>query len=464
MPLTPLATDKFLKVGLPGTATTLSAPGYTIGNNSVNIGSTSNWSTDTPIVFAMDTVTVTNGVAVRNPGSYCEFFGIVSSATAVGSLALLFGTAQNYVAGSLTRVYIPVAGTRENMIIDGLRQDHNGKGNHQSLTDDNNNIWLGRVLVAAAVNYLAVTNAITGASPSMAAAGADTNIDADYNGKGTGSAYVDGMSPQKLAASLKPYVESGCIVTFTASTLNWAMTAGVVWMNGKRYNVAAASGSVGASKDTYFDVLVGANRLAASQTLVNTGGNIVANAANAPAVAANSLRIAYVVSGASAITAIRQLADMKNSWGAFDNQANPVYPVFNTRIVGRALSNVQATIAATGSQVSWNGMPFVVFRGIAGRTYRLIVHEPIIDGYSGTSGFHQLYIYNDANATPTNNVGTIRVPIANGGSGLDGMCEFTVTTTGLQFINMQYSSFGYTGVSTMERTTNVPCSYVVEEA
>ena len=37
--------DKYQYVGNPGTATTLSAPGYTAGGTSMTVGSTTNWPT-----------------------------------------------------------------------------------------------------------------------------------------------------------------------------------------------------------------------------------------------------------------------------------------------------------------------------------------------------------------------------------------------------------------------------------
>ncbi len=113
------ATDKLMKVGNPGTATTLSAPGYTVGNSSITVGSTSNWPTDTGVVFAIDRAQVVNGVEVQVPGSYNEYVGTVASGTSVTNVAWVTGAGNvNYTAGALTRVYIPVSATRENRIVD----------------------------------------------------------------------------------------------------------------------------------------------------------------------------------------------------------------------------------------------------------------------------------------------------------------------------------------------------------
>lgn len=114
-------TNDFLQhVGIPGTATTMSAPGHSIAGTSITVESTTNWPTDTGVTFAMDTYTLTNGVQVRNPGTYSEWTGVVTGSTTIGSLVIREGTDQAYPAGTTTRVYIPVSSTRENRFVDGL--------------------------------------------------------------------------------------------------------------------------------------------------------------------------------------------------------------------------------------------------------------------------------------------------------------------------------------------------------
>ena len=97
-------TDLLTKVGLPGSATTLDSPGFTIGNTTINVASTANWQTETLQVFAMDQVTIEAGKEVRVAGSYREVVGIVTSATSIGSFSFASGfSPRNYPAGS-TRV------------------------------------------------------------------------------------------------------------------------------------------------------------------------------------------------------------------------------------------------------------------------------------------------------------------------------------------------------------------------
>lgn len=118
------SSDMFTEVGSPGTATTLAAPGHTIGGSAFTVVSTSNWPTTTGAFFAVDTYTLqtVNGVstAVRTPGSYTEWEGVIASSTSITGAVLRYGTDQNYPAGSTTRVYIPVASSRENRLVQGL--------------------------------------------------------------------------------------------------------------------------------------------------------------------------------------------------------------------------------------------------------------------------------------------------------------------------------------------------------
>lgn len=111
------ATDYYQKVGR-STATTLSAPGYTIGNTSINVGSTTNWPTTTGITFAIDTID-SNGVRVA--GTYNTFRGTVNTATQITNVTYVGGDAnQNYSAGSTTRVYILAQSDWANRLVDGI--------------------------------------------------------------------------------------------------------------------------------------------------------------------------------------------------------------------------------------------------------------------------------------------------------------------------------------------------------
>lgn len=111
-------TDLLLAVGNPGTATTLSAPGYTAGASSITVGSTTSWATTTGVVFAIDEAEVIEDEEVQKPGTYNEYIGTVTDGTTVTNVDWVNGVGdRDYAAGPLTRVYIPVSAERENRLV-----------------------------------------------------------------------------------------------------------------------------------------------------------------------------------------------------------------------------------------------------------------------------------------------------------------------------------------------------------
>lgn len=243
-----LSTDYLTHVGSPGTATTLAAPGHTIGGTSITVVSTTNWPTDTGVIFAMDTVSIVNGEEVRDVGSYTEWEAVVSGATSITSMVLRYGTDQNYPAGSTSRVYIPVASSRENRLVDGILVSHNQDGTIKS-----NIIATGMI----------IDDAVT-----------DDKI------------LVDPRTTRYEL--LGDFLSSGCVWS-TSASLQTSMTAGVVYVNGRRFAVTQVTNrAFTASKDTYVDILDNLNE---TYTLVYTE---VANLGAEPALAANSMRIALV--------------------------------------------------------------------------------------------------------------------------------------------------------------------------
>lgn len=113
----------------------MSAPGYTIADTAITVGSTSNWSTDTGVVFAIDEAQVVDGQEVQVAGTYNEYIGVVASGTSVTSVAWQTGVGdRNYASGALTRVYIPVSAERENRIVTWGTTQHNQDGTHAAVT------------------------------------------------------------------------------------------------------------------------------------------------------------------------------------------------------------------------------------------------------------------------------------------------------------------------------------------
>lgn len=118
-------TDKFKKVGA-STVTTLSAPGKALGATSINVGSTTNYPTDTGIVIAIRQVD-SNGELVA--GTYTEWLATVSSGTSFAINAVpVYGSDQIYSAGSTTQVLVPISSKAYNDLVDGVMVAHNQDG------------------------------------------------------------------------------------------------------------------------------------------------------------------------------------------------------------------------------------------------------------------------------------------------------------------------------------------------
>lgn len=137
------ANDYFQHVGEPGTATTLSAPGYAEGATTINVGSTTNFADDTGVIFAIDeTETDDNGDEVRVQGTYNVYEGTVASGTSINNVSWLRGDGdRNYSAGASTRVYVTTSSAWADRLVDGMLVSHNQDGTFKdkavTLTDIN---------------------------------------------------------------------------------------------------------------------------------------------------------------------------------------------------------------------------------------------------------------------------------------------------------------------------------------
>lgn len=146
--------DYFQKVGR-STATTLSAPGYTIGNTTINVASTANWGDSTGVTFAIDEV---DSDGARIAGTYNVFRGVVSSATQVSDLEYVGGDAnRDYSAGATTRVYVTVSSYRDNRLIDGILVHADQDGTLKAGAVDNATVLANDVVETAKIADSAVT-------------------------------------------------------------------------------------------------------------------------------------------------------------------------------------------------------------------------------------------------------------------------------------------------------------------
>jgi hypothetical protein len=253
------ATDLLMEVGDPGTATSLSAPGYTAGGTSVTVGSTTGWPTATGVIFAIDEAEVVNGEEVQVAGTYNEYAGNVASGTSVTTVSWQRGVGdRNYAAGALTRVYIPVSAERENRIVEWGVNEHNQDGTHDEkiitsrstkATPTTSDVVM--ISDAAASNVLKKATVGTLVPP--------TSVGADKLNLDTGTATV-ATSQSTASASFTDLTTPGPAVTVTIGA------NGKAWVTfGARAHNDTVNGAAVAGVD-----ISGANTIAAADAVYVT--------------------------------------------------------------------------------------------------------------------------------------------------------------------------------------------------
>lgn len=194
------------------------------------------------------------------------FTGVVDTAgLQLTNVVWTTGTNQTHTAGTTVVDY--ATATHISMISKGILVSHNQDGTHGAIT----------------ATSVASTGAVSGTTGTFTS---------DITEKGTTLTTMR----DELGYD---YVASGGIWTGDSygSTRNASMTALVCYINGQRGTISAVTArSFTASKDTYIDVLNNSGTF----SLVYTE---VTNNAASPALAAGSIRIGIIVTGASSIAA-----------------------------------------------------------------------------------------------------------------------------------------------------------------
>lgn len=340
--------QKTLSAQISDTDTTLTP------NNVTNVP------TDTGVSFVVDRV---DSSGTKTPTKRELMTGRVSAGTITGLIRAQHGTTAQIHANNAVIEFVN-SGAMWNDLIDFMLQDHsNPNGNHKNLTDDNGNEWLERGQTTSAVNQVKITNAITGKNPKVSASGDDTNINLDLDGKGTGVAVA--RNPELVF----DHINSGGVWSGLGygTTLTAAMTALVAYVNGRRISVAAiATRTFTATKDTYVDLL---DNLDGTGTIVYTE---VANNAASPALAANSVRVAIIVSGATiaAVASINQGEEGKQlpivssqPYMTTDSLGNLICPRDPQRkiLAYREITTDQNTASATPVAIpGLSAIPFII--------------------------------------------------------------------------------------------------------
>lgn len=196
------ANDKFLKVGVAGTLTSLSAPGHSVSGTTITVGSTTNWPTDTATVFAIRQVDSSGSLVA---GTYTEWRGIVSGST-LTNMALMYGTDQVYPAGSTTQVYIPLSAAAHNRLIDGILSEHDQDGTHGAITASSITATTG-TFDSVVVSGTATSEGWSplGDVPDTVTANGNRNYDIVFNGVDHTSTLSPGMKLQLSRTVAAPY-------------------------------------------------------------------------------------------------------------------------------------------------------------------------------------------------------------------------------------------------------------------
>lgn len=270
-----------------------------------------------------------------------------------------------------------------------------------SINDANGNEVIKTPATASAVNEITVTNAATGNAPSISATGSDSTAHLNLRGKGLAKTVTIGVG----AATIFPYdfVLSGCVWTADAvgSTRLASMTSGVVVINGNPITVAAVtSRTFTASKDVYVDVLDNGD---GTGLLVYTDGTT--NAASG-ALAANSIRLAIIVVGATNIATTASINQGQEDrvlpiassipYAVTDSLGNLICPRdMQRKTYGyRQLANTFAGSGTSAQQITGLSVPVISPTG--GKRFKIMAYARDVFTSGGTTSECTIAIWDGA--------------------------------------------------------------------
>lgn len=327
---------------------------------------------------------LTNGAiftGLIDPGNAKEraFTGVIDTGgSQITSVVFTTGTSATHTTGATVVDY--VTGTHVGAMTKGILIAHEQTGVHKaglvlptpkittSINDANGNEVIKTPATSSAVNEITVTNAATGGVPTISATGGDTAINLNLRGKGLAKTVTIGAG----ATTIFPYdyVVSGCVWSGDAygSTRVASMTAGVVVINGNPITVAAVtSRTFTASKDTYVDVLDAGD---GTGTVVYTEAT---NNAASSALAANSIRIGIIITGAGNIADAGSVNQGQESkvlpiassipYAVTDSLGNLICPRDPQRKVLGYRQRLTSATATTIAQVTGVSVPVIIPTG-----------------------------------------------------------------------------------------------------
>ena len=258
-----LITDKITEVanGQNPVATTVTSPRVG-GGTTLATANLAGWPTNTAVHFATYKI---DGAGAKVAGTQIDWKGIVSG-TNINSLTRKAGASDGGSAVGDVVMMMPTAYWGQELA-EALELEHTNTGTHKDIT----------------ATSVTATGTVQGTSVIS-----------------TGDVQLRSTSLETIRSETEfDYVASGGVWSGDAyaSTRNASMTAVTCYINGRRGTISAVTArSFTASKDTYVDILNSSGTF----SLVYTE---VTNNAASPALAANSIRLAIIVTGASNIAA-----------------------------------------------------------------------------------------------------------------------------------------------------------------
>ena len=279
--------------------------------------------------------------------------------------------------------------------------------------------------------------------------------------------FADGVDPVKRAGELLfDNIASGVVWTGDnyGVNRNASGTAGIVYINGRRLTVAAVvARTFTASKDTYIDLLDAGNGTA---TIVYTE---VANDAASPALAANSVRAAIIVTGAGNIASSGSINQGQSyrtlpNIGAnefmqvTDSLGNLICPRDSRRatIGYREIRADRAT--ASGTPVDLTGLKATV-KTVAGRKLKISFHSRWVQFTAAGNGF-SIYLEEDGVQIAEK---TLTCQGVSHAQNMDFTIEHTPDTAGTHVYNLKYNGAGGTMTVKASGTTGSRASLTINQ-
>lgn len=265
------------------------------------------------------------------------------------------------------------------------------------------------------------------------------------------------------------FVASGCVWSGDSygSNRNASMTSGVVYINGRRLTISAVTArTFTASRDTYIDILDNGDGTA---TIVYTE---VTNNNTSPALAANSMRIGIIVTGASNIANVGSVNQGQETkvlpvvsnvyYMVCDGLGNLICPRDpQRRTLGmryQSASNTQTTQTGNGAQMQGLICPV---KPATGRKVKAIIGADFLYNSTSTSRANMQIWESSIGGTQIAEAHGVN---AAGSSAQNGLVEMTVTPLSATPTYYGALAANPSGTATAEHRTVNPCFLKIEHA